>query len=877
MTSGQLPVDLWLDARDGRLFVGSYAPLRLGIGPESGLTLDDLDITVPDGLAGGLVSMARGPRFDPARPEVMLLAGHTPGTYRVVVTDRNSGSVVGETSYEVVGHWPEEEQGPAQWFSGRQPAATTGAAWGGGDPDAPQNHDVFPALGVRRVAIVFVDTASRRYTTDPVEMQAHRDRWLDEIVRGVKGPDGVIRSSAAWFREVSYGNFDLTAEAFGPVQLPGTFTDYFEESGESKGRFKGNFAQECITAADSLIDYARFDTVLLVSQSVPAAGTDPDRSAWPYASVGGRGPFTTSDGHRILGIVSMPNEWGTADDREIHESFSHELGHNLGLFDQYTPAVPGRNVGSWDIMDWDDPLPHPTLVHRMMLGWVPADWLRRLNFADGSPVDQTVTLSPVEGGAPAPGTYAGIEIRIADGYNYYLEYRNGEAPDIGDRRLPADNRVVGTDVTAPEQAPVSRPQILLLRSDGDDSGPVLGNGGVYTETDHSDPLFPTDFSISVSGIDGTKADVHIRYGVSGCPDPSIRPWPASPQRPWQSPDIEVRNARSDADPTWLNVPWLEHANTVVAQVRNRGDVNAPGVRVDFYVKDYNIGGAPEFYIGSDTRTVPVGAPVEFSTVWVPPKKGGHFCVMARIPLYVVPSALSVVERTELNNQAQSNYDRFIASTASPSTRETTSCTVTNPYRQRARVFVVAAQSNPLYRTFVEHTWLWLNAGETRRIGLMFEYAPDPDASTLPPDIALRQDDVEEYRWVSNRVSVHSQIEDPTDERHHHVGILGGAQAEVTTGRATRIDDFEVRGPRAAGTVVAVGTGDRVDGGKVIVTVDGEGTGPESYTYRTVPVRDGAFEAAVPEGWRAVRADFLPPTGSAPSAAGWVRAGGERRG
>ena len=37
----------------------------------------------------------------------------------------------------------------------------------------------------------------------------------------------------------------------------------------------------------------------------------------------------------------MPNEWGVGDNREIYETLSHELGHNLGMGDQYTPAVPG--------------------------------------------------------------------------------------------------------------------------------------------------------------------------------------------------------------------------------------------------------------------------------------------------------------------------------------------------------------------------------------------------------------------------------------------------------------------------------------------------------------------------------------------------------
>ena len=130
----------------------------------------------------------------------------------------------------------------------------------------------------------------------------------------------------------------------------------------------------------------------------------------------------------------------------------------------------------------------------------------------------------------------------------------------------------------------------------------------------------------------------------------------------QSPDIEVRNTKNATDPAWANVPWVGNPNTVVAKVRNAGNVLAPSVRVNFYVKTFNIGGAPEVFLGSDVRDIAAGATVEFTTNWVPPSTG-HFCVVARIPLYIVPTAPTVVEMTELNNIAQSNYDRFNTATS----------------------------------------------------------------------------------------------------------------------------------------------------------------------------------------------------------------------
>ena len=45
------------------LFVGSFGDLQIEIDPSSGLALDDLRFVVPSVLAGGLVSVARGPKF----------------------------------------------------------------------------------------------------------------------------------------------------------------------------------------------------------------------------------------------------------------------------------------------------------------------------------------------------------------------------------------------------------------------------------------------------------------------------------------------------------------------------------------------------------------------------------------------------------------------------------------------------------------------------------------------------------------------------------------------------------------------------------------------------------------------------------------------
>ena len=479
---------------------------------------------------------------------------------------------------------------------------------------------VVPASGTRKVALLLVDTSSQRYTTNATDLQAIKDRWLQNLKDGFVGTDGTSRSARLFYREACFNptnSFDLDGDLFGPVQLSGNFDSYIDTNGSPKN----GFDQACITAADSLINYNDYQSVIFVVQpwnTTDLNGNPLERAPWPQAW---GGTYTTAEGSKTLGVVVMPHNWSN---KPIYATIAHKLGHNLGLGDQYgkpsySPNVNNRTVGNWELMDNEIPLPQFTIAHRMMLGWMQAGWLKLYNFAlnGGAPVDETVTLEAIETCPPATGCYGGIEVRIADGYNYYIEYRIGQGVEISDRQLPTNSAVLVTEVISSGfSAPVTRPYILKIPNDTDGDGPVLTNGLDFKATDLSNPTYPTDFKISVSGINGTTASVRIQYGVNSRPDPSIRPWPASADRQWQSPDIEVKNARDQADASWYNVPWLGHQNTVVAKVKNSGNLNAPSVWANFSIKDYTVGGAPEFALGSDQHNVNALATVDFITGWV---------------------------------------------------------------------------------------------------------------------------------------------------------------------------------------------------------------------------------------------------------------------
>ncbi len=304
------PVVLRLRPRS--LFVGSFADLKVEIDPNAGLSIDDLRFEVPSGLAGGLVSTARGPGFDPKSPTHLLLAGFEPGTHVVQAIERASNTVLAELKFRVLGTWRGKTRGPRLWFSGRPRSQLAGSAWGGG-PAGPQNVATVPATGTRRIAVLFVDTSTQRYTTNATTMQGIRDRWMNEIINGVT-VGTQTRSVRQFFREMAYStitpspngaNFDISAQTFGPSRSPNNFDSYFNADGSPMG----SYYQACITAGDSLINYTQFDTVLCVSQS---AGRRRGSLGRTRASGGGARtrPGTATS---TSGVISMPFDWDTVD------------------------------------------------------------------------------------------------------------------------------------------------------------------------------------------------------------------------------------------------------------------------------------------------------------------------------------------------------------------------------------------------------------------------------------------------------------------------------------------------------------------------------------------------------------------------------------
>ncbi|KAH0559308.1 hypothetical protein GP486_004181 [Trichoglossum hirsutum] len=876
-----------------KFFVGSYTKAYLNL---KHISMGDLIFRIPAGPKAGVISMCRDKDYNPKNPDVMLCFGFIPGTYEFQVVDKDTDICLASHEFELLTHWRSDIQGPSSTFAGVLKRYLPPLRTYNFSPDGPQllTAPVVKNAGIHapthnpwRVAIILVNFNDGQF--DPAAVSGVKTRWMNEIVNDVA-------STASWYREVSFNSFNVTAKISGPFNLANFFDDNFTYN---SARYL--YAQNASVLGPAVVaavekakagdpsngippdpsrgpDWTDFDALLILSPTIGA------KYSWPWTS-----SFTTTvSGHKP--IVCMPADWsptfhGTGPPRTPHETVSHELGHTLGLSDQYFdttgfPSLASREVGTWEIMDSDSTWPHFSGAHLLWLGFLPPTCVIPLDFQTN--VNQTATIIPIESSTPPSKSL--IQVKLADNQYYYIEYRNPQTVQLGDQGLPSPNHVLLTDVHLYSDLTTRPVQILLAPIDSDGDGPVLGNGQDFHE---AEPLSSsaTNFRAAVSGINNTKADINIQYGIDRKPDPAIRTWPASPSRPWQSPDIEVKNIRNAANAGWFNVPWAGHDNTVVATVTNGGDLLAPDVTVEIFVVDCNLGGTPgEKKLGEETHDISAHASASFTALWQAPLSG-HWCIIARIKPYSVPgTSPPVFESNFSNNEAQSNYDNFISVTGSPATRETFQVEVGNPFDLPLTVCIRAGQDNPLYRTYLETSELHLKPKEVRQVQIMHEFDPETLLKTTvplvdeatgdrdhdffdPPECGTGMSDqcrrkykeiVDKYTRLPNNAFFAAFFSDPhTDVQKLGVPVgprlLGtGMQVQIVTGKKTRFQFFyqdssaTSRAPTYAlvGRItVDTGSGDSreapVHGGHAILTFAQDATMNKIYRTMSVDV-DGRF-------------------------------------
>ena len=237
---------------------------------------------------------------------------------------------------------------------------------------------------------------------------------MDEIIDGVTdgGHTQALLRILSWSPTANW----TWRPMYGPVQLPGSWDDYYDANGIAKGVATGG--RDGRRRTDQL-PHLRHPPDRL---AIGGRDVHLPKSAWPYSW---GATVATADGDIGLSLISMPNEWGVSNNREIHEVASHELAHARPARPVH-PACSRAECGPLGHDARRRPLP---AFHRCDPpdGRMDRSFMGRVLHAQSpGPVDQDVTLHPIELGTPPSGRKSVIEVRIADGFNYYFEYRSAQ-------------------------------------------------------------------------------------------------------------------------------------------------------------------------------------------------------------------------------------------------------------------------------------------------------------------------------------------------------------------------------------------------------------------------------------------------------------------
>jgi M6 family metalloprotease-like protein len=824
-----LPISTSLDpmARGGwaSIYV-DYA--RIGLNPED----VRWEAKGNDGVSS--VSVARPINPNLSAYEHRVICGFGEPEFFIFAINELDGSVIGSRRFRVLELWPDDDVGPPLVLTGvtSRPSPT----WGGG-PAGPQNIRSQPAPEDLRVAVVFVKTkGSNAVVNIPSRIKVFADNMVQsgdsvktfyEEVSYSKTPAGSAPkdphgSSVSLFSNKVYGPLDVDkswSELFDPADKTDDFSSW-NPKGATWSYLSNAFSAWLADNEPSTAITRQVDSVIFAV----LPGTDaPDKTnpmaivpaqwSWAWGNSASFYSKTASTfSQATLPAVIMPasQSMGLTTPWTDHDLFTikcHELGHNLGMGDQYRFAefsaeIDNRFLGTWDAMDNQYDGAHFSLPHRMRMGWINPDWIEAVDFSTNQS-SRTVTLQAIESlsrSGPQSGAKAGIEIRIRDGRNYYFEYRRSQAGQIGDQNIRTPAAILGTDVDTVNASEINRPMILLLPNDIDGDGPVLATSGTdYEESDVTDIDRTHDFRIVREPINPANRNLQtVKIEYIGAHRAELRIRPAPGVNDFKSPDIEMDG------PAGKNKVAKGLKNTISIRVHNVGSRAAKNVKLHVaWIPFTTAPGSWTKFVDPAPLDIAGKTSAVFTLEWTPPasiqladKEVEHFCIRADIDRYVDPTDPAGNELNVGDNWAQSNFTTSAVGSASPSERRQTVLTATNVLKVSAIHETQLEQSSEHFRSYVEHAWQRLAPGETGVNGLWFEsLAGDPVHDSAFQDAMHRS----ENRPILNNLSARAVIF-PEKKRNNSVSRWG-AQLVIQAGRKTWIDNLSANPEIVTGTVL----------------------------------------------------------------------------
>ena len=430
---------------------------------------------------------------------------------------------------------------------------------------------------------------------------------------------------------------------------------------------------------------------------------------------------------------------------------AHEIGHWFGLQDIYQEydadgTYTLGTAGSWDMMGSTGREQDEPLVGFLFSGYHIHDKLRYYTSIDDPPDDPrnkvakrewTLGADPVDEtfeivahglteDPPGTGKVHLLRLKVAEGLFYFVEVRQRPSflgnPVIFDSTIPVpvdaahswQGGVIVTKVLDNNNHANMRERFITLLDervlDVDDEVVDAARRLRITIEERTND-WPLTYRVRLEWNQPVGEDHDGRF------DLHITPWNTDN---WETVDIWVDSPRNNPgaaavyefhqeDPEDETIPrrngdrpWVRHANTIYARVRNSGMHPAENMFVSFYTNSPPGIGDNGSWVLRETKPVDRLAADDdaiVSTTWIP-RVDEHTCLKVEI-------ASQIGEVSVGNNLAQENVFVFDSSGASSHQPVEFDTVVRNPYPRWRLVHLQVRGLPPGWLAVVDHGWVWV--------------------------------------------------------------------------------------------------------------------------------------------------------------------------
>lgn len=247
-----------------------------------------------------------------------------------------------------------------------------------------------PYIGTKKGLIILVQFTDKQFWAE--HTPALYERIANEEGFNEMGFRGSVKD---YFKDQSYGQFELDFDIVGPVNLSHNYAYYGAPTGDSNdnGKALGEMVIEACEAVDGEVNFNDYDwdgdgevdQIFILYAGHGEASWNDKNTIWPHEwnlrSALGR--TITLDGAKIDTYACSCELGIKTSDKSNEEcidgigTICHEFSHCLGLADMYDTSYSGNyGMGKWGIMDngsynGDGYLPaNYTSYERMYAGWI---------------------------------------------------------------------------------------------------------------------------------------------------------------------------------------------------------------------------------------------------------------------------------------------------------------------------------------------------------------------------------------------------------------------------------------------------------------------------------------------------------------------------